>query len=326
MASSKIHQSLRRYGAPSLFLGLSLFALSGCLKSPQDPAENVMGGNQEPQVIDATHGGARIQLPSIDPAALMKASADTIKKPDSSVAWFDLTISGLGMADMHFTFLIGVKPGGNAFEIKGIPAGPARKFKGLILDGNKNVVYEGSATTDVVGGKYTDLQLKLGKNAGSVGVCVIIEGQPLPPCAVPIDTIPVGSMPLPGGNPKEQTLCFSMQFDYGGECRTEGFAKMNFVPGVIKFGYITVNRKTPMTYSSILGSYDAANFSLQAVLPADGSAPADSLMLKGMVSVKADMAKGEYVRLPSMKKGIWSMAVIPCGNVVLAPANPKCTD
>jgi hypothetical protein len=327
MASSKIHLSLRRYGAPSLFLGLSLFTLSGCLKSPQDPAE--IGVNQEPQLIDATHGGARIQLPSIDPAALMKASVDTTKKPDSAVAWFDLTITGSGMVDMHFTYSIGVKPGGNAFEIKGIPAGPARKFTGKILDGNKNVAYEGAATTDVIGGKYSELQLKLGKVSGSVGVCVIIEGQPLPPCATPIDTIPpvpVGSLPLPGGNSKEQTLCFSMQFDYGGDCRTEGFVKINVVPGIIKFGYVTVNRKTPMTYSSVLGSYDSTNFRLEAVLPANGSTPADSLMLNGKLSVKADMAKGDYVRLPSMKKGIWSMAVIPCGNITLAPPNAKCPD
>jgi hypothetical protein len=330
MTASKFPLSLHRFGAPSLFLGLSLLALSGCLKSPQDPVENGLDGNQQPQLIDADHGGARIQLPSIDPAALMKASADSTKKPDSAaVAWFDLTISGSGMADMHFLYSIGVKPGGNAFEIKGIPAGPARKFTGKILDGNRKVAYEGAATTDVVGGKYSELQLRLSKSAGSVGVCVIIEGQPLPPCAIPVDTlppdtIPVGSIPLPGGNPKEQTLCFAMQFDYGGECRTEGFAKMNFVPGIIKFGYVTVNRKTPMTYSSILGSYDSTNFSLQAVLPATASAPADSLMLKGILSAKADMAKGEYVRLPSMKKGIWSMAVIPCGNITLAP--PKCPD
>ena len=132
-------------------------------------------------------------------------------------------------------------------------------------------------------------------------------------------------MPLPGGNPK-QILCFSMQFDYGCDCRTGGFAKMNFVPGVIKFGYVTVNRKTAMTYSSILGSYDAVNFNLQAVLPMSGSTPADSLVLSGKMSAKADMAKREYLRLPSMQKGIWSMAMIPCGSIILAPPNPKCPD
>ncbi|MEO6094799.1 MAG: hypothetical protein ABIW76_03630 [Fibrobacteria bacterium] len=295
--------------------------------------------NQDPQLINATHGGVRIQLPTIDPAALQKTSADTTKPPVPTVIWFDLSITGSGMAEMHFTYSIGVKPGGNAFEIKGIPAGLARKFTGKIIDGNKNVAYEGAATADVIAGKYSDLEMTLSKSTGSVGVCVIIEGQPLPPCAIlpPIDPpdtvpvrvpvpVPVGSMPLPGGNPKEQTLCFSMQFDYGGDCRAEGFAKMNFIPGVIKFGNLTVNTNTQRSYSSILGMYDATSFRLQAVSTADGSTPVDSLMLTGMMGAGATMAKGEYVRLPSMKKGIWSMAVITCGSIIWAPPNPKCKD
>jgi hypothetical protein len=331
MASSKVVPSLRRYRFPLFPMGISLLMMSGCLKSPQDPVEAGIEEEKGSQLIDAAHGGARVLLPSIDPASLLKASADTAKNPIPAIAWFDVAISGSGMTEMHFTYPIGVKPGGNAFEIKGIPAGPGRKFAGKLLDGNKGVAYEGSATTDVIGGKYSDLQLTLNKSTGSVGICVILEGQTLPPCANlppidPPDTLSLGAMPLPGGNPKEQTLCFSMQFDYGGECRVEGFAKMNFVPGAIKYGYIMVNRKSPMTYAYVMGGYDLAKFSLQAVLPASGSTPADSLMLSGQVSAKADMAKGSYLRLPSGKKGIWSMAVIPCGNIVLAPPNPKCVE
>jgi hypothetical protein len=191
-----------------LALGLLLpLALAACLRSPQESSE----ADAAQEGLKAKHGGARIALPDIDPQALLKSTSssskiivdtltgDTVWTDSGASAWFSLTISGQGMRDMQFVYALGSKSGGHVFEIKNIPAGPSRRFLGQIILSHRAVTHEGETYSDIKAGQYTDVRLYLRKAQGSAGVCVIVEGFPLPPCAdstvVPPDTLPNDTLP-----------------------------------------------------------------------------------------------------------------------------------
>ena len=157
----------------------SALALAGCMKS----GEQATG--LRPEVageLDATHGGARIALPEIDPAALGKTGKDTPVADTLAKAWFELSITGENMKEMFYRFPL-PNPGNLPFEIKGIPAGKKRSFHGSLLNGNRVATHEGITQADIQAGTYAEIRLFLAKAGGSAAVCVVIEGHMLPPCA-----------------------------------------------------------------------------------------------------------------------------------------------
>jgi len=157
--------------------------------------EDATGVRAEPAtVLDANHGGARIALPQIDPAALGKGGADTTIPDTLARVWFQLSITGEGMSELSYSFPV-TKQANPLIEIKGIPAGKNRSFHGRLVNGSGLTTYEGITLADIQGGVFTEVRLFLAK-AGSASVCVIIEGQPLPPCAV-VDTATPPPNPWP---------------------------------------------------------------------------------------------------------------------------------
>lgn len=423
-------------------------ALAGCMKSGEDATGSRPEGTQ---ILDADHGGARIILPEIDPAALGKAGADSGNPDSGAKGWFELSITGENMPAMNYRFPLTNKPGGQGYDIKGIPAGMKRSFHGSLVNSNHVVTHEGVTVADIRGGEYTDVRLFLAKATGSAQVCVVIEGQKLPPCAgdtlpppppvpdsgkgggcwslssawvtgkvklydsvvngsmgellrdsgaalpfttwsrqgdtlmailvapnlqekwlfrgvilgsgsvwegtlsvyatgkstsfvgktlpcsmvidpgpVPPDTLPpppanVGAIPLPGSGAKETTLCFEMRFDYGtNSCELQGYAKMDFKDGLIPFGNMTVADKPAREYMSIIGKYDVSAISFYGVTAASGTLPRDTLSLQGFISASRTMAKGEYLRLPSGKKGNWTMSLVQCGSWTPAYPDSSC--
>jgi len=133
----------------------------------------------------------------------------------------------------------------------------------------------------------------------------------LPP---PKDTSKAGRIPSPISSMGETTLCFEMQLHDDTRCKIEGYAKMSFFAGRITHGNITIAEGKGETYSQTLGSYDQTSINIQTVRPFSAGKPADSLMLDGSISIDRTMAKGEFIRLPSEKKGIWSMTSVVCGS------------
>jgi hypothetical protein len=415
-------------------------ALAGCMKSGEDAT----GARPEAvPALDASHGGARVALPDIDPAALGKLGADSASPDTAATAWFELGITGEGMQPLAYKYPLA--KGGLIFEIKGIPAGKQRSFRGTLRNANGILTHDGITVADIKAGAYTDVRLYLAKAGGNANVCVVIEGQKLPACAqdslppnpwpvpdsgaiggcwavssdwvtgkvklydtqvngdmgvllrdsgsalhfttwarhgdtlaailvapnlqdkwrfngvvyaagagwmgsitdyatgkttsfsaktlpcsmvvepgkvppdsVPVppkpDSIPLGSIPLPGTGAKQATLCFEMRFDYGTTaCERQGFAKITFQDGKITNGNMTVADRPSPFYTSIMGQYDASNISFYGVTKDAGVTVQDTLDLKGRISVDATMAKGDYLRLPSGKTGNWTMKVAPCG-------------
>jgi hypothetical protein len=428
------------------FLSLSL-AFAGCMKSGEDAT----GVRAEPAtVLDANHGGARIALPQIDPAALGKGGADTTIPDTLARVWFQLSITGEGMSELSYSFPV-TKQANPLIEIKGIPAGKNRSFHGRLVNGSGLTTYEGITLADIQGGVFTEVRLFLAK-AGSASVCVIIEGQPLPPCAAvdtvtpppnpwpsrdssaiggcwrlssawvsgkvrlydtmmngsmgtlqsdsgatlffttwarhrdtlaailvspdldqkwlfygfvagnnegwmgtitnyttgkttpfgskslacsavpdsgktPRDTVPkpVGSIPMPGSGAPRTTLCFEMRFDYANSaCEVQGYAKMDFLGGNILFGDMTIADRPAREYSNIIGSYDSASINFYGVTQDIQPMSRDTLSLQGRLSADATMAKGSYVRLPSEKKGIWTMSLVTCGSWTPKYPDPSC--
>jgi hypothetical protein len=129
----------------------------------------------------------------------------------------------------------------------------------------------------------------------------------------PKDTLKAGRIPSPTSSAGETTLCFEMRLDYGGGCEMAGYAKMNFFAGQITKGNITVADSPSRTYTQILGSYDQKSIHIESVLPGFGVPVADSMMYDGAISNDRTMAKGDYIRLPSEKQGIWTMSSVVCG-------------
>lgn len=420
----------------------SAIALIGCMKSGEDAAGSRSGTDP---VLDESHGGAHIVLPEIDPAALEKGGADSVYDTTAK-AWFELAISGENMQELSYRFAITGK-GGQAFDIKGIPAGKKRSFHGRLLNANRILTHEGITVADIQAGSYADVRLFLAKANGSASVCVVIEGQKPPACAtdtlpppvdpwpvpdsgaiagcwqlysswiagqvkfydtqvnggmgvllrdsgealhfttwsrqldtlaailispdsgkkwllrgtilgsgtawigtitdyatgktasftaktlpcgmvpepgktppdsIPVphkpDPVPAGSIPMPGSGGKQATLCFEMRFDYcTGACELSGYAKMDFLEGKILYGDLNVADRPGRSYTKLMGLYDAGSISFYGVTPDMSSAIHDTLSLTGRIGVGADMAKGDYLRLPSGKKGNWTMKVTPCG-------------
>jgi len=439
------------------FFSVSL-ALAGCMKS----GDNATGVIPESSaVLDADHGGARIVLPDIDPAALGKAGKDTTVRDttirDTTVkAWFELSITGENMMTLSFRFPLTNK-GNGPYEIKGIPAGKSRSFHGSLFNANGILTHEGITQADIVGGAFTEIRLFLAKASGSAEVCVVIEGQKLPPCAgkdtlmpppkpgpgpdsgavggcwqlssswvsgkvklydsmlngsmgmirrdsgadlyfttwgrhgdsllaivvspdrdqkwlfsgvvagnnegwmgvlsnyttgkstpfgakslscavvtdsgkaipdsvPPPKPVPTGSIPMPGSGAPRTTLCFDMRFDYGnGPCETQGVAKMDFLDGKILYGNITVADVPSHFYSSVMGSYDAATIRFYGVTADEPGVSRDTLSLQGNMSLGANMAKGDYVRWPSGKRGNWTMSLVACGSGTFKTPDPSCT-
>jgi hypothetical protein len=289
------------------------FALAGCMKSGEE-ATGVPAGTES--VLDASHGGARITLPEIDPTALGKLGASAL--PDSGAkAWFQLSITGENMPGQAYLFPLTGK-GGQTFEIKGIPAGKKRSFHGSLLNAGKVVTHEGITLADIQAGAYTDVRLFLAKANGSANVCVTIEGQTPPPCAsdsLPPKPVPdsIGAIPMPGSGASQTTLCFEMRFDYGSGCELQGYAKMSFLNGTITYGDILVTDKPVRDYTRAMGQYDSSNISFYAVTREANNGVFDTLSLKGRIGLGATMAKGDYLREPSGKQGNWTMKVVACG-------------
>jgi hypothetical protein len=218
-------------------------------------------------------------------------------------------------------------------EITGIPAGKKRSFHGILLNGSGVMTHEGATTADIQGGILTDIRLYLAR-AGSAGICVVIEGQKLPTCAgadsskVPIDTTPKpgpdagGPIPMPGSGAKEATLCFEMRFDYADSaCEVQGFARMDILDGKIMFGNMMVADNPYIGYSGVHGSYDSASISFYGVNDNGLTLLSDTLSLQGYMGIGGTMAKGNYQRFPSGKKGVWTMSSVVCGSW-----NPKFPD
>ncbi len=445
------------------------------MKSSQDAAginspNSPNGAPNSTKGLDATHGGARLVLPAIDAAALRKQGVDTTHVDTTRVdtlpmAWFELTISGSDMTDMDFKYPLATN-GGTTIDIQSIPAGKGRNFHGRLFNGNGRLLYEGVTLADIRGGEYADVRLFLTKASGSANVCVVIEGQPVPACAmdslpppppptsnlashcwyvtsdsvngllhlydqpvngfagylmtldmhslpvttwaynldtlsvivirpsmdkkwrlsgvvqngmywtgsvsgapmespfsfygkpgacpqgtvvvIPIDTVPVPVPPIdtlsipvdtllppkdslkaggiPGMNSSrgETTACFEIRLDYASGCEIDGFAKMTFVAGNIVKGYITIADHPSRSYSQILGSYDQNAIHIESVLPGFGVPTADSIMYDGAISMDRTMAKGNYLRLPAEKKGIWMMSSMVCGNWTLKNPDSSC--
>jgi hypothetical protein len=106
-----------------------------------------------------------------------------------------------------------------------------------------------------------------------------------------------------------------MRFDYGtNACELSGIAKMNFLNGRIPAGNMTVADRPSRTYSAIMGQYDSSAISFYGVTAEVPGSQRDTLSLKGRIGIGATMAKGDYVRLPSGKKGNWTMNVVVCGS------------
>jgi hypothetical protein len=410
-------------------------ALTGCMKSGEDVAGARPGAAS---VLDASHGGARIVLPAFDPSALAKLGADSGSPDTAAKAWFELGITGENMASLFYRFPLTLK-GAQTFEIKGIPAGKQRSFRGSLRNAGGVVTHEGVTLADIQAGVYADVRLFLAKASGGASVCVVIEGQKLPPCAldslppppdsaaiggcwqllsdwvggkvklydsprdgsmgilvrdtgavldfsnwtrrgdtltailyapnltekwlfngvirangaewsgmitnsvsgkttsfsaktlpcalvvepgkVPSDTLPpkpdtsaAGSIPMPGSGAKRTTLCFEMRFDYGtGSCEVQGYAKMDFLDGKIPFGNMSVAEMPGLSYTNIMGQYDSSAIRFYGVTKEPGTVQQDTLDLKGYIGGNGTMAKGDYLRLPSGKKGNWTMKVVQCG-------------
>lgn len=434
-------QTRTRHSVVALFA--MLLALSGCMKS----GEEATGLKSETSPgLDAGHGGARLVLPAIDPAALAKAGLDSSLPDTLAAAWFELRISGESMKEMFYRFPLTVQ-GGQSIEIKGIPADKGRKFHGSLFNGNGVLTHAGITLADIQGGMYADVRLYLAKASGSAGICVVIEGQKLPDCAVtdtlpptdpwpvpdsaaiggcwsiasswiagkavfypspvdgysgkllrdsgaalhfttwarqadtlaailispngekwllrgvilgsnsvwsgnitvfttgqsasfsaktlpcslvvdpgkvPTDSVPVppkpdsgatGSIPLPGSDTALTTLCFEMRFDYGSNprCETPGHAKMSFLDGAITHGNILLAEWPGIHFWSTRGQYDSSAIRFYGVTEKDSVGASDTLSLQGYLGAGATMAKGDYVRLPSGKKGNWTMNLVICG-------------
>jgi hypothetical protein len=427
----------------AIILAVAL-AFTGCMKSGEDATGLQI---DSAPVLDASHGGARIVLPEIDPAALAKAGKDSTLPDTTAQAWFELTITGENMPALAYRFPLTAK-GSPAFEIKGIPAGNRRSFHGSLLNANRVLTHEGTTLADIHGGAYTDVRLYLAKAGGSANICVVIEGQKPPACAVdtstpppnpwpvpdsgavggcwwlsspwitgnvklygtqvngsmgilvrdsgraldfttwsrhgdtlaailvapnlqekwlfsglilssgliwsgtvtnyatgktvsftgktlpcgivvdtgkvPVDTLPVPpkpdsgtakSIPMPGSGAKETTLCFEMRFDYGtNACELQGYAKMDFLNGKILFGNMSVADRPGRDYWKTMGQYDSSTIGFYGVTSEATGGVFDTLSLKGYIGVGATMAKGDYVRLPSGKKGNWTMHTVTCGS------------
>jgi hypothetical protein len=311
-------------------------ALTGCMKSGEDAT----GARSETApALDESHGGARIALPDIDPSALAKLGPDSASPDTAATAWFELGITGDGMPSLFYKFPLA--KGGQTFEIKGIPAGKQRSFHGSLRNANGVLTHDGITLADIKAGAFADVRLYLAKAGGTANVCVVIEGQKLPACAqdslppkLPPDSVPVppkpdsgalGSIPMPGAGSTQATLCFEMRFDYGTTaCERQGFAKMTFQAGKITQGNMVVADRPSPFYTGIMGQYDSANISFYGVTQDAGVTVQDTLDLKGRVSLDATMAKGDYLRLPSGKKGNWTMKVAPCGAAYPVYPDPSC--
>ncbi|MEO7423606.1 MAG: hypothetical protein ABI036_00365 [Fibrobacteria bacterium] len=170
-------------------IGLALpLAFSGCMKPSQDGGITAPTDNPSShEGLDASHGGARVMLPEIDPATLNKQGVDTIIIDTMPQGWFELTISGPNMSDIFLQYPLG-KKGGYAFEVKAIPAGKNRSFHGRLLNRQMQPTHEGVTVADIRAGEFTDIHLYLSKASGTANVCVVIEGMTPPACAN--DTIP----------------------------------------------------------------------------------------------------------------------------------------
>ncbi|MBW8888452.1 MAG: hypothetical protein JF616_11910 [Fibrobacteres bacterium] len=318
----------------SAYLSLSLsLLLTGCIK----PGQDTTGVRQEPStILDADHGGVRIALPQIDPASLNKVGKDTAVSDTAAQAWFQLDITGDNMKQLIYRFPI-PNQSASPIEITGIPAGKKRSFHGILLNGSGVMTHEGTTLADIQGGVLTDVRLYLAKAGGSAGICVLIEGQKLPACAVdsgkvPVDTTPKpgpemgGSIPMPGSGAKGATLCFEMRFDYADSaCETQGFAKMDFLDGKILFGNMMVADNPFIGYSDVHGSYDPASISFYGINENGLTLLGDTLSLQGYMGVGGTMAKGTYQRFPSGKKGIWTMSSVVCGSWIPKYPDASCS-
>lgn len=428
----------------SLALALSL-AATACMKPGQEATG--MDSSDDPKArLDATHGGARISLPEIDFAALGKIGKDTVSSDTATQAFFELTITGANMSELFFQYPL-KKKSGSTFEIKGIPSGSKRSFHGRLLNRGYQLTHEGVTVADIKSGTLTDIRLYLSKAGGSANVCVVIEGQKLPACALdtippppppdtaalsscwyvssdsvsgqmslypqyvsgymgkiatangvnlpitawkrlgdsltvivvrpsgdkkwllsgpvtggnalwtatgvggpmespfllygkalpcgdtvivppkdtlpPVDTLPppkdtvkVGAIPSAASSAGEVTLCFEMRFNYDGKCELSGYAKMGFFAGQVTRGNITVADKPARDYHNTSGDYSQSpnQIHIQTYRTIAEPFSIDTLVLDGNISSERTMVKGEYLRLPAEKKGIWTMTSVPCGS------------
>lgn len=149
---------------------------------------------------------------------------------------------------------------------------------------------------------------------------------PIDPPTPPRDTMKAGSIPLPRSTAKDSTMCFQMRFDYGNKCELEAFAKMSFVSGSITRGYINVGDKPGREYSVEFGTTDQTPSSIHifSTRPTSGPHSKDTLDIKGIISIDRTMAKGEYLRLPSMTKGNWTMKSVVCANWTMKYPDESC--
>jgi hypothetical protein len=325
-------ESLVRKQIPVLLLAcLALpLAFSGCLKDEPAPIAPGAGNPETSEGLDARHGGVRITLPEIDPASLNKRALDTVGPVDTAnTAWFELSISGNGMQEMFFRFPIRGKQGGETFTIKGIPAGLKRKFQGLLRNSEWEETHQGTTLADIEAGALSDIRLYLKKSTGGADMCVVIEGQKLPPCAIdtvkpPIDTVkpPIDTVKPPKlsqiPDPRDTaatTICFTLSFFDEMGCAIEGYAKMLFQKGVIRHGNLTLGGIPAQSYDNVIGKYDTLGMSFQGTTPIFMSVPHDTLLFNGRIEAgKRRSAKGETQSLPSGKKGTLYLGAVQCGS------------
>lgn len=140
-----------------VLLLLVIALLSGCQERLMSPHDEVKLEK------DVEYGATAVRLPGLKGLGkgLIKANCR-----------FELTISGKNMSDMVFSYQLGELD--TMVVIEKIPAGPARKFKGILRQ-KKIITHEGSAEARIRPGKVTFVKLYL-RAAGSAEVEVIIDG------------------------------------------------------------------------------------------------------------------------------------------------------
>ncbi len=150
----------------------------------------------------------------------------------------------------------------------------------------------------------------------------IVDTMPtIPPIDFPTTPPETFGFPLPQDS--ASTSCFTLRYDYG-VCEVEGTVKMTFKNGVITHGNIYLGNR----FYLLSGKYGEEPISLFGTSKPDslnvGNAQGsldvvDTLSLTGLIATDRQQAKGEFLRLPSGKRGAWLMQAKVCADWVPKP-------
>jgi hypothetical protein len=279
-----------------------LLAFAGCMKSGEDAT----GPRPETvSVLDASHGGARISLPDIDPAALAaleKGAGDTTVPDTLAKAWFELSITGENMQEQSYRFPITTR-GGQIIEIKGIPAGKKRSFHGSLWNGKRVLTHEGITVADIQAGVYADIRLFLAKAGGSASICVIIEGQKLPACAGDTLSPPVDPWPVPDSG--ANAGCWQLASDW-----ITGKVKFYGTPLDGSMGVLLRDSGSALYFT--LWSRQGDTLAAVLISPDNGA----KWIFRGVILSAGAVWTGTITHATLGKTAPFSAKTLPCGMVV----------